>query len=148
MTNPKTIRTSNDPNGRWTIHQGDVQQILPTLSSSLYDAVLSDPPYGFGFMNHAWDSQVPPTSVWQSLLNVCKPGAPILAFGGTKTFHRLTCNIEDAGWEIPPESAKRIILEWNRRLSDTRAPTRSDESAKQLSVGLFRGRLRDELATF
>ena len=34
-------------------------------------------------------------------LRVAKPGAMLLAFGGTRTFHRLTCAIEDAGWEMP-----------------------------------------------
>jgi site-specific DNA-methyltransferase (adenine-specific) len=33
-------------------------------------------------------------------LRVAKPGAHLLAFGGTRTFHRLACAIEDAGWEI------------------------------------------------
>lgn len=98
--NKNVIRTYNDNCRRWTIHNGDVQQVLPTLSASLYDAVLSDPPCGLNFMGHGWDSTVPPISVWQGLLFACKPGAFLLAFGGTKTFHRLISNIEDAGWEI------------------------------------------------
>lgn len=100
MTNSNTIRTFNDPHRRWTIHQGDVQQVLPTLSSNLYDGVVTDGPYGISFMEKSWDSEVPPVSVWNALLRACKPGAYLLAFGGTKTFHRQACNIEDAGWEI------------------------------------------------
>ncbi len=100
MNNSNTIRTFNDPHRRWTIHQGDVQQVLPTLSSNLYDASFTDAPYGITFMGHGWDSEVPPVIVWQHLLKLCKPGALMLAFGGPKKFHRLNCNIEDAGWEI------------------------------------------------
>lgn len=106
MNTSKTICTFNDPHRRWTIHQGDVQHVLPTLSSSLYDGVVTDAPYGIGFMEKGWDSEVPPVAVWKALFRVCKPGAYLLAFGGTKTFHRQACNIEDAGWEI------RDTLSW------------------------------------
>lgn len=99
MHTSKIIRTFHDPHRRWTIHQGDVQSVFPTLSGSLYDASLCDPPYGIGFQENRWDSDVPPTSTWQQLLRTCKPGAYLLAFGGTKTFHRLFCYTEDAGWE-------------------------------------------------
>jgi DNA modification methylase len=98
--NSNTIRTFHDPKGRWTIHQGDVSLVLPTLSQNLFDASFCDPPYGLRFMNQKWDSEVPAVSVWQALFKVCKPGASLLAFGGTKTFHRQNCNIEDAGWEL------------------------------------------------
>ncbi len=94
------FRTHHDPRRRWTIHHGDVQHVLPTLSSSLYDGAIADAPYGISFMEQGWDSAVPPVSIWQQLLRKCKPGAFLLAFGGTKTFHRLISNIEDAGWEI------------------------------------------------
>lgn len=100
MNSSKTICTFHDPHRRWTIHQGDVQQVLPTLSSSLYDATFADAPYGISFMSHGWDSEVPPVFVWQQLSKLCKPGAYLLAFGGTRTFHRQACNIEDAGWEL------------------------------------------------
>ncbi len=100
MNASRTIRTFHDSHRRWTIHQGDVQHVLPTLSSPLYDGVVTDGPYGISFMEKSWDSEVPPVSVWNALLRACKPGAYLLAFGGTKTFHRQACNIEDAGWEI------------------------------------------------
>jgi len=51
-------------------------------------------------MGKAWDSALPTVEVWQELLSVCKPGAMLLSFGGTRTFHRLACAIEDAGWEM------------------------------------------------
>jgi DNA modification methylase len=96
----KSISTFHGSNRRWSIHQGDVQQVIPTLSPNLHDGVVTDGPYGIRFMENDWDSAVPPVFVWQGLLRACKPGAFLLAFGSPKTFHRLFCNVEDAGWEI------------------------------------------------
>ena len=53
-----------------------------------------------GFMGKGWDHGVPGAEFWAEALRVAKPGAYLLAFGGTRTFHRLTVAIEDAGWEI------------------------------------------------
>jgi site-specific DNA-methyltransferase (adenine-specific) len=53
-----------------------------------------------GFMGKGWDASLPDPEVWVEALRVAKPGAYLLAFGGTRTYHRLTCAIEDAGWEI------------------------------------------------
>ena len=64
------------------------------------DSIVTDPPYGLEFMGKDWDSTSPVKAVWQACLQVAKPGAHLLAFGGTRTFHRLVCAIEDAGWEI------------------------------------------------
>lgn len=66
------------------------------------DAIVTDPPYGLGFMGKAWDRsavELQPET-WAALLRVAKPGAHLVAFGGTRTFHRIWCAIEDAGWEI------------------------------------------------
>jgi site-specific DNA-methyltransferase (adenine-specific) len=64
------------------------------------DHVVTDPPYGLEFMGKEWDGQVPGPEYWQAIARVCKPGSLLLAFGGTRTWHRLACAIEDAGWEI------------------------------------------------
>ena len=85
---------------RWDLHHGNVEDILPTLPDNHFEGVFTDPPYGLGFMNQSWDGQLPPVSVWKEVLRVCKPGAYMLAFGGTRTWHRLAVAIEDAGWEI------------------------------------------------
>jgi DNA modification methylase len=61
---------------------------------------VSDPPYGLSFMGKGWDHGVPGVEFWTEAARVAKPGAHLLAFGGTRTYHRLTCAIEDAGWEI------------------------------------------------
>ena len=89
------------------------------------DAIVTDPPYGLttakrwandtsfsqnqsdvgkrftgGFMGKQWDAFIPGIEIWIEALRVAKPGCHLLAFGGTRTSHRLTCAIEDAGWEI------------------------------------------------
>jgi site-specific DNA-methyltransferase (adenine-specific) len=82
------------------IHHGDCLEVMATMPKACIDSVVTDPPYGLSFMGKAWDHGVPGVPFWEAALRVAKPGAMLLAFGGTRTFHRLTCAIEDAGWEI------------------------------------------------
>jgi len=70
------------------------------MDAESIDAIVSDPPYGLGFMGKEWDHGVPGEPFWAEALRVAKPGAHLVAFGGSRTFHRLTCAIEDAGWEV------------------------------------------------
>lgn len=83
-----------------TLHHGDCRDVMATMDASSVDAIVTDPPYGIGFMGKDWDHGVPGVEFWREALRVAKPGAHLLAFGGTRTFHRLACAIEDAGWEI------------------------------------------------
>lgn len=78
----------------------DTLYALKQLPDNSYHAALSDPPYGISFMNKSWDYNIPTIDVWKELYRILKPGAHILVFGGTRTFHRNTVNIEDAGFEI------------------------------------------------
>ncbi len=64
------------------------------------DADITDPPYGLAFMGKEWDHGIPGIPFWKEILRVSKPGSHMLAFGGTRTHHRLMVSIEDAGWEI------------------------------------------------
>lgn len=84
----------------YAVLQGDCLEVMPTLDANSIDAVICDPPYGLKFMGKTWDHGVPGVPFWEAALRVAKPGAYLLAFGGTRTYHRLTCAIEDAGWEI------------------------------------------------
>jgi site-specific DNA-methyltransferase (adenine-specific) len=84
----------------FTIHHGDCREVMATLDAESVDAIVSDPPYGLSFMGKGWDHGVPGAEFWTEALRVAKPGAHMLAFGGTRTYHRLACAIEDAGWEI------------------------------------------------
>ena len=79
---------------------GDALALMREMESGSVDAVVTDPPYGLRFMGKEWDHGIPGVAFWTEALRVAKPGAHLLAFGGTRTFHRLTCAIEDAGWEI------------------------------------------------
>ena len=83
-----------------TIFNGDCLDVLPLLEKESVDAIVTDPPYGLEFMGKDWDHGVPGKHFWCEVLRVAKPGAYLLAFGGTRTFHRLVVAIEDAGWEI------------------------------------------------
>jgi DNA modification methylase len=86
--------------GRVALYCGDCLDVLPTLAAGSVDAVVTDPPYGLAFMGKDWDHGIPGEHFWREVLRVAKPGAYLLAFGGTRTHHRLMCAIEDAGWEI------------------------------------------------
>jgi len=70
------------------------------MEANSIDAIVTDPPYGLSFMGKNWDHGIPGVPFWAEALRVAKPGCHLLAFGGTRTFHRLACAIEDAGWEI------------------------------------------------
>ena len=80
--------------------EGDCLQVMPTMAAGSVDTIITDPPYGLGFMGKEWDHGVPGVPFWKEALRVAKPGAMLLAFGGTRTYHRLACAIEDAGWEV------------------------------------------------
>lgn len=84
----------------WEVVTGDCRSVLSDQPENKFDSVVTDPPYGLNFMGKDWDHGVPGNVFWEAVLRACKPGAHLLAFGGTRTFHRLTCAIEDAGWEI------------------------------------------------
>lgn len=84
--------------GDLEIHRGDLRELVPSLGR--FDAVVTDPPYGISFMGAGWDHGVPGAEFWEVVLAALRPGAHLLAFGGTRKFHRLFCAIEDAGFEL------------------------------------------------
>jgi site-specific DNA-methyltransferase (adenine-specific) len=79
---------------------GDNIESLKKLPDNSIDSIVSDPPYGLSFMNKKWDYDVPSVEFWKEVYRVLKPGGHVLSFGGTRTYHRMTVNIEDAGFEI------------------------------------------------
>lgn len=82
------------------VYHGDCREVMADLDAESIDAIVTDPPYGLGFMGKAWDHGVPGVEFWAEMLRIAKPGAYLLAFGGTRTVHRIATAIEDAGWEI------------------------------------------------
>lgn len=81
---------------------GDCRDRLKELPDGSVDSVVTDPPYELGFMGKSWDSTgvAYDVTVWRECLRVLKPGGHLLAFGGSRTYHRLACAVEDAGFEI------------------------------------------------
>lgn len=79
---------------------GDCLEAMRGMDAASVDAIVTDPPYGLSFMGKHWDHGVPGVDFWVEALRVAKPGTHLLAFGGTRTYHRLACAIEDAGWEV------------------------------------------------
>jgi site-specific DNA-methyltransferase (adenine-specific) len=88
--------------GNATVFLGDCRDVLKTIPDNSIDSVVTDPPYELGFMGKSWDSTgiAYDVKVWEECLRVLKPGGHLVAFGGSRTYHRLGVAIEDAGFEI------------------------------------------------
>jgi len=91
--------------GRHTLHCGDCIEVMKGLDDNSIDAICTDPPYGIGFMGKDWDCAVPGDAFAEQALRVLKPGGHIIAFAATRTVHRLTAALEDAGFEIRDQIA-------------------------------------------
>ena len=117
--------------GRVILHPGDCLATLRGLPDDHFDSVVTDPPYALvsiakrfgkpgaapasgvygraaaGFMGKAWDTGQTAFAVefWTEVFRVLKPGGHVVAFGGTRSYHRLACAIEDAGFEIRDQRA-------------------------------------------
>jgi DNA modification methylase len=89
-----TLRT----NMQEVIH-GNCLEVLKQFPDNTFDSIVTDPPYGLAFMNKKWDYDVPSIEIWQEVLRVLKPGGHLLSFGGSRTYHRMACRIEDAGFK-------------------------------------------------
>ena len=76
--------------------------VLRTFEDNSIDSIVTDPPYELGFMGKSWDKSgiAFNTEVWSECLRVLKPGGHMLAFGGSRTFHRIAVAIEDAGFDL------------------------------------------------
>jgi len=81
---------------------GDAIEVLKKFPDNCIDSIVTDPPYELGFMGKKWDNTGVAYNVdlWREVLRVLKPGGHLLSFGGSRTYHRMACAIEDAGFEI------------------------------------------------
>jgi DNA modification methylase len=88
---------------RVTLYHGDCRDIMEgQLPDNSVDSIVTDPPYELGFMGKGWDGSgiAYNCEVWENAYRILKPGGHLLAFGGTRTWHRLAVAIEDAGFEV------------------------------------------------
>lgn len=86
----------------YKLYHGSMLDMLEKIEPNSVDAIITDPPYELNFMNKGWDNSgiAFQKETWQKCYEVLKPGGHLLAFGGSRTFHRIACAIEDAGFEI------------------------------------------------
>ena len=119
------------------IHNMDCKEGLKLLDDNSIDSIVTDPPYELGFMNKKWDKSGISYDVemWKECFRVLKPGGYLLSFGGTRTYHRMVCAIEDAGFIIHP------MIAW---IFGTGFPKATDLSL-QLDKQACRKELTDEL---
>ena len=89
-------------NKDYKLYNGTMLDMLEVIEPNSIDSVITDPPYELNFMSKSWDNSgiAFQPSTWQKCYEVLKPGGYLLAFGGSRTFHRIACAIEDAGFEI------------------------------------------------
>ena len=92
--------------GGATLICGDCVEVLSGMAENSVDAIVTDPPYGIGFMGKDWDCAVPGKEWADQCLRVLKPGGHIISFAATRTVHRLGVVLEDSGFEI------RDMISW------------------------------------
>ncbi len=92
----------------YRINHANIKEWAANYDGPLFDGILCDPPYELGFMGKSWDSSgiAFDTEMWADLFKLLKPGGHLLAFSGSRTYHRMAVAIEDAGFEI------RDMIEW------------------------------------
>ena len=86
----------------YKLYQGNMLDMLDVIEPNSIDSIVTDPPYELNFMGKGWDRSgiAFQAETWNKCLQVLKPGGYLLAFGGSRTYHRIACAIEDAGFEI------------------------------------------------
>jgi DNA modification methylase len=92
-----------------TLLLGDSRELLAAMEPGSVSAIVTDPPYEIGFMGRGWDSTgiAYDPEFWALCLRVLSPGGHLVSFGACRTYHRIACAIEDAGFEI-----RDSILAW------------------------------------
>lgn len=84
------------------LYHGNMLDMSEVIEANSIDAIICDPPYELNFMGKGWDNSGVAFSVetWKQCYRALKTGGYLLAFGGSRTFHRIAVAIEDAGFEI------------------------------------------------
>ena len=86
----------------YKLYHGNMLDMAEVIEPNSIDSIVTDPPYELNFMNKGWDNSgiAFQPNTWKKCYDVLKPGGYLLAFGGSRTFHRIAVAIEDAGFEI------------------------------------------------
>jgi len=86
----------------YRLELGDCIEKMKEMEGNSIDCIVTDPPYEIGFMNKSFDKTgiAHNIEMWKECLRVLKPGGYLLSFGATRTYHRMACSIEDAGFEV------------------------------------------------
>ena len=86
----------------YKLYQGNMLDMLEVIEPNSIDSIVTDPPYELNFMGKGWDNAGVSfnADTWKKCYEVLKQGGYLLAFGGSRTYHRIACAIEDAGFEI------------------------------------------------
>jgi len=134
---------------RFGLYEGDCRVELRGLSDCSVDSVVCDPPYELGFMGKGWDRSgiAYDVNVWMECLRVLKPGGHLLAFGGSRTYHRLACAIEDAGFEIRDQIQWLYATGFPKSLDVSKAID-ADEGAEREIVGERKHSANQNIETF
>ena len=95
-------------NQEFDLHVGDCREVMDQLEPASVDAIITDPPYELNYLSREWDRSgiAYQLDTWKAAARVLKPGGYLFAFGGSRTYHRMTCAIEDSGFEI------RDCIQW------------------------------------
>jgi DNA modification methylase len=123
------------------ILHGDCRQIMPTIPTASVDSIVTDPPYELGFMGKRWDATgiAYDVGMWGECLRVLKPGGHLLAFGGTRTYHRMVCAIEDAGFEIRDSIHWLYGSGFPKSLDVSKAIDKAAGAEREVIASVFRG---------
>lgn len=102
------MKLYSEVKGKYKLYNGNMLDMLQVIPENSITSIVTDPPYELFFMNRDWDKTGIAFNVdaWKTCLKVLKPGGHLVAFCGSRTFHRMVCAIEDAGFEI------RDVIMW------------------------------------
>ena len=150
----------------WRVIGGDCVEAMAAMEPCSVDAIVCDPPYGLspdgkartwdditdgrtrgGFMGKAWDAAVPGVTWARQCLRVLKPGGHLVAFGGTRTIHRLACAIEDAGLEVRDTIAWQYWSGFPKSLDVSKAIDKAAGADREV-VGFDAARARPNKASY
>jgi hypothetical protein len=117
------------------VFHGDCRDVLRGLPDNSVDSIVTDPPYELGFMGKKWDSSgiAYDVTVWAECLRVLKPGGHVLAFGGSRTWHRLAVAVEDAGFELRDSIAWIYGSGFPKSLDVSKAIDKMDAKGERLA---------------